>query len=109
MNPLIQRIRQYLRARYGARFAGVVLYGSEARGDAHAGSDLDLLVLLHGSFDYFDELRAIIDVLYPLQLESDRLISARPARVEEFEAGRLQLYRNARCEGVLLGDEGTRG
>jgi len=55
---------------------------------------------LHPPFDYFDELRCIIDVLYPVQLEFDRLISAKPAGVDEFDRGRIQLYRNAKREGV---------
>jgi signal transduction histidine kinase len=58
--------------------------------------------LLNNPFDYFAELRQIVDVLYPVQLESDRLISAKPALVDEFEEGSIQLYRNARREGVLV-------
>ena len=65
-------------------------------------SDMDLLVLLHKPFDYFQELRTIVDLLYPLQMESERLISAKPASVDEFEEGGLQLYRNAKREGVSV-------
>ena len=63
-------------------------------------SDIDLLVLLHKPFDYFREARAIVDLLYSVQLVSDRLISAMPAAVDEFERGDIQLYRNAKREGV---------
>jgi len=65
-------------------------------------SDIDLLVLLSKPFYYFRELRNITDLLYPLQLESEQLISAKPAAVDEFESGEIQLYRNAKCEGVAL-------
>ena len=41
-------------------------------------SDIDLLVLLSEPFDYFAELRQVIEVLYPIQLESEQLISAKP-------------------------------
>jgi len=87
---------------YGLRFKGLVLYGSVARGQAGPGSDIDLLVLLDDPFDYFQELRQIIDLLYPIQLDSDRLLSAKPAAVAEFEAGSIQLYRNAKREGVRV-------
>ena len=64
--------------------------------------DVDLLVLLHGELDYFRELRTLVEVLYPLQLESERLISALPASVEEYSAGSLQLHRNAAREGLVV-------
>ena len=102
MNTLIKKCRSLLQAQYEDRFAGLLLYGSQARGDAGPGSDLDLLVLLNGPFDYFEELHTIIDLLYSLQLESTYLISARPAGTDEFEDGSLQLYRNAKREGVLV-------
>jgi len=63
-------------------------------------SDIDLLVLLGEPFDYFAELRQIIDVLYPIQLESEHLISAKPVPVDKFEDGDVQLYRNAKREGI---------
>ncbi|MBI5529663.1 MAG: nucleotidyltransferase domain-containing protein [Deltaproteobacteria bacterium] len=97
-----ERCREVLKAAYGKRFGGLVVYGSSARGEADPESDIDLLVLLRGPFDYFKELRAITDVLYPLQLETDRLLSAKPAALNEYRNGRLQLYRNALRDGVTL-------
>ena len=97
-----QRCAAILESFYGARFKGLVLYGSVARGEAGEGSDIDLLVLLGGQFDHFRELRRIVDLLYPVQLESERLISAKPAAVDEFEDGSVRLYRNAKREGALL-------
>jgi hypothetical protein len=65
-------------------------------------SDIDLLVLLSKPFDYFLELRHIIDVLYPIQLESEQLISAKPVAPDEYERGSIQLYRNAKREGIQV-------
>jgi len=73
-----------------------------AAGHYDAESDIDLLVLLSGELDYFRELRTIIRLLEPLQWETDRLLSARPAVVEDVERGRLNLYRNALEEGIRL-------
>jgi hypothetical protein len=55
-------------------------------------------------------LRRIVDLLYPVQLESERLISAKPAMAAEFEQGRLQLYCHAKREGWLVEErnEGTK-
>jgi uncharacterized protein len=98
----VTKCRATLQGYYGVRFQGLVLYGSVARKQAGPSSDIDLLVLLSQPFDYFRELRQIVDLLYPVQLESDRLISALPAGVNEFEQGSLSLYRNARREGVQM-------
>lgn len=99
---IIQKCKATLEGYYGPRFKGLVLYGSAARDQASPASDIDLLILLSQPFDYFDELRQIVELLYPIQLESDQLISAKPAPLDEFEHGRIQLYRNAKREGVLV-------
>ena len=99
---IAKRCRDVLEDYYGTRFRGLILYGSLARDQATLESDIDLLVLLIGSFDYFRELRRIVELLYPVQLESERLISAKPAPIEEFEQGQLRLYRNARKAGIAV-------
>jgi predicted nucleotidyltransferase len=101
-NEVVSRCKTLLEGHYGPQFKGLVLYGSVARDRSNANSDIDLLVLLGRPFDYFRELRRIIEVLYPLQLETDRLISAKPVALDEFEKGRFQLYRNAKREGALI-------
>ncbi len=78
------------------------MYGSAVRSKTDSASDIDLLVLLSPPFDYLREIYTIVEVLYPIQLESERLISAKPAPSEDFERGTLSLYRNAKREGVLV-------
>lgn len=102
MKQIVEQCRQVLSAFYGDRLVSLVLYGSRARDGEDPESDIDLLVLLGQPFDYFVELRRITDLLYPLQLECPQLISAKPADVAEYEAGAIQLYRNARAEGLAV-------
>ncbi|MGD0518255.1 MAG: nucleotidyltransferase domain-containing protein [Thermoguttaceae bacterium] len=97
---ILKRCKTVLKSYYGPRFKGLILFGSMARNQADPGSDIDLLVLLSQPLDYFLELRQIIELLYPIQLESDQLISAKPASQNDFEQGIIQLYRNAKREGV---------
>ncbi len=105
VNDTVQKCKDRLERHYGSRFEGLVLYGSVAREQRDVESDIDLLVLLSGPFDYFEELRRIIDLLYPIQLETEQLISAKPATVDEFQVGSLQLYRNAKREGEFYAAE----
>jgi len=102
MNPTLEKCKTILQEHYGSRLAGLMLFGSMSRGEASSASDIDLLVLLNKPFDHFRELRTIVELLYPLQLESEHLISAKPAAVDEFESGSLQLYRNAKRGGIRL-------
>ena len=92
--------KEILTEHYGVQFRGLLLYGSTARGQAPPESDIDRLVLLDRPFDYFAELRRIVDLLYPIQLESDRLISAKPAFVVDYERGEIGFYRNIKKDGI---------
>ncbi|WP_337286325.1 nucleotidyltransferase domain-containing protein [Candidatus Methylomirabilis sp.] len=100
VTELLKKCKTALQGYYGSQFQGLIVYGSMARDQASSASDIDLLVLLNPPFDYFRELRRIIELLYPLQLESDKLISAKPAPLDEFEHGSIQLYRTVKREGV---------
>lgn len=102
IKQIVNKCKEVLAKQYGKRLKGVILYGSMARGEETTDSDIDLLVLLDSPLDYFAELRKLVDVLYPIQLESEQLISAKPVSFNDFEVGSLSLYRNARREGVAV-------
>ena len=102
VTDITQRCKKILAGHYGSRLKGLILYGSIAREQTSAGSDIDLLVLLSKPFNHFHELRQIVDLLYPVQLDSEQLISAKPAALDEFEQKASQLYRNAKREGLFL-------
>ena len=98
---LLQRIKERLKELYGARFRGLVLYGSVARGDDSPDSDIDMLCLLDVLKG--NELWEITKALYPLQLEFDkRELNVFPVDISRYEAAEYSLYREVRREGVLL-------
>lgn len=97
---IIDECKTILKKHYGKQFAGLFLYGSVARDQAEPSSDIDLLVLFSKPFDSFKELREIVDLLYPVQLKSEQLISAKPVAKNEFESGTLHFYRTIQQEGV---------
>lgn len=76
--------------------------GSCARGTEAPESDIDLIVLLEGPVDGPQEIRRMWEVLYPLQLESDRLLSVVPVDIALYIQGEYALYRQAKAEGVTL-------
>ena len=101
-DPILKKCRALLESLYEDRLRGVILYGSCARGTETGDSDIDLLVLLDGPVDVAAEIDNIWEVLYPVQLESDLLISVMPAEAESYGNGEYNLYRNVLEYGVAV-------
>ena len=93
---------QALRELYGARLAEVVLFGSHARGDADADSDIDLLVVLAGDVSPWDELRRLDDLLWGLSYEHAVTVSALPINLDQWRSGRSPVLVDARSHGTIL-------
>lgn len=99
---ILNKCKQILAQHYQDRLQAIFIYGSVARKELTPDSDIDLLIVLPKPFDYFQELRTLVDLLYPLQLEASHWISAKPAESSEFNSGSIQLYRNIHREGIKL-------
>lgn len=98
----LEACKAVLANHYGQRLKGLILFGSAARQEMTDRSDIDLLVLLPSDIDHPKELRALVDLLYDLQLEATHWISIKPAAQDEFQSGSTQLYRNIQEEGIHL-------
>ncbi len=61
-DPVLVRFRKALDEMYGDRLERVVLFGSRARGDAHAESDYDVAVFLCDMDDRDAELYRLADL-----------------------------------------------
>jgi predicted nucleotidyltransferase len=100
--PLLQEIKSCLAAVYGQRLQGVVLYGSEARGDAAPDSDIDILVLLEGPARTWADIKNAVEAVYPIILRTGRIIDVRPVDARRYRQSDAPLYEAARREGILL-------
>ena len=96
----LERARGILQQAFDLRLKGVILYGSEVRGQADPDSDIDLLVLLEGPVNSHQDSWTCIRALYPLVLELERPIHALPVDVVEYEAQEFPLYRAVKEEGI---------
>jgi predicted nucleotidyltransferase len=100
VRDILGDLRRYLESVYGARLVGLVLYGSEARGEADAGSDVDVLVVLDGMVDVGREIRRTGAGISELSLKHDRTISRLFIDARSFRERQGPFLRNVRREGI---------
>jgi len=84
--------------------AEIVLYGSQARGDSHAQSDWDFLILVDGRVtdDRVDRIR---HRLYEIEWESGEVLSSIVRNRQEWDSlplSRTPFHKNVEVEGVVL-------
>ena len=84
--------------------ARAILYGSEARGDARADSDIDVLILLEGDKRNLRREEELSGALYELELKTGVLISPMIMLRKQWENRpfKTPFYVNVMNEGIKL-------
>lgn len=100
---LAEAVAADLRRLYGERLVDVVLYGSQARGDAHPHSDVDVAVILDDVASPWDELRRMDQILWGHTLASGLTVSATPISRTAWTEAQRPLVKAAKAEGVRVG------
>ncbi len=97
---ILNEFKRELRSLYGERLKDVILFGSYARGEAHAGSDIDVMVVLRGDVAPGREIDYMIDVITELNLKYSVLLSVVPVAEDKYLRRNSPLLLNVRREGV---------
>lgn len=100
LQKIIAKACQELKILYADRLDRIILYGSQARGDAKPGSDIDLLILLKEPFDYSQESERISILIADICLQYTIVISCMFATVQKYQEYESSFFRNVRREGV---------
>jgi len=105
LDQRVATILAELRARfvevYGDRMVHLVLFGSQARGDAVEGSDIDVLVVLRGEVEPWTEISRTSDIAVEISLRHNVVVSRVFVSLDRYLEERTPLLMNVRREGVL--------
>jgi predicted nucleotidyltransferase len=105
-NPELQKLLTILRDSFkdifGEQFDRMLLYGSYARSEARSDSDIDLLIVLRGKFDYSEMIKRTSEIVARLSLENDVVISRSFVTRKQFEQEESPFLLNVRREGIFL-------
>jgi predicted nucleotidyltransferase len=80
----------------------MVLFGSQARGDAESGSDIDVLVVLKGKMSPCEEIARTSEITAGLSLQQNEVLSCVFVSDDQFQQERSPLLINVRREGVAV-------
>jgi len=100
LKPILATLKSELRATYGDRLVSLILFGSQARGDAQPGSDIDILIVLKGRVDPATEIARLGPITAALSLTNDVVISCVFISEERFATEQSPLLINVRREGI---------
>lgn len=100
LRKILGELREHFEELYGDRLVEMVLYGSQARGDANRESDIDVLVVLKGPVRSAAEIDRTLDIIADLSLEYNVLVSCVFMDEHHFITRAGPFLRNVRREGV---------
>ncbi|MCC3410421.1 MULTISPECIES: nucleotidyltransferase domain-containing protein [unclassified Microcoleus] len=102
LKNILTQLRSHFEQLYGDRLTQMVLYGSQARGDARPDSDIDVLVVLKGEVNPGEEIKRTSHIRADLSLQNDEVISCLFMDEQRFMHYNGPLLRNIRQEGIAL-------
>ncbi len=102
LTTILENLQNELSRILGEKLDSVLLFGSQARGDAKVDSDVDVLVVIRGDFDYGELIKRTSDVVSELSLQNDITISRVFISKEHFEHDQNPFLLNVRREGIRI-------
>jgi predicted nucleotidyltransferase len=100
-DPVLRRYKAALQDLYGDKIDRVILFGSRARGDAHAESDYDVAVFLKFMPDRWAVMNRLADLRVDFLIDTDAFFDTKPYGATSYHE-RTPIMREIRRDGVEL-------
>ncbi|NES73691.1 MAG: nucleotidyltransferase domain-containing protein [Okeania sp. SIO2D1] len=102
VTKILQELKSYLENLYQQQLARIILYGSQARGDAEPDSDIDILIVLKSDFNFYQESKKINNFITDLCLKYEVLLSCTFSTLTQLNNQATAFYRNVGKEGIEI-------
>lgn len=102
LEQILTTVKGYLTNLYQDRLQAMILYGSQARGDSHDASDIDILVVLDEMTSPYLEIDKTGDFIADLSLKHGIVVSRHFISTEKFHSDNNPFLSNIRKEGILV-------
>ena len=102
LSTMLTPLRAYFQQEYQTRLDRLILFGSQARGEASLTSDIDILILLQDPVNSSTEIRRTRHFIAQFCLEHNLLVSRFFLPRSRFETENSPLLRNIRQDGIVL-------
>lgn len=100
--PILTEFKQELKKIYQERLIKLILFGSQARGDADDTSDIDVMVILKSPVFPEQEIVNMADIAVSLELKYQQMLSLLPISEEDYLHHKTPLLDNIHREGIII-------
>lgn len=102
LSSILAKLKLYFQEVYLEKLNKVILFGSQARGEAKKDSDIDILIILNNDFNDHQESKRVSYFVSELCLEYDVVITCFFVSLKTWDLKNNGFYRNIHKEGIVL-------
>jgi len=102
LKPILQKLKQSLFGLYQDKLEAIILYGSQARGDAKEFSDIDLLVILKSNINPYQEIDNTSKIISQICLDYNVVISRHFISLDKYKNSKTPFIYNVEKEGIII-------
>ncbi len=102
LKTLLEEVSREVNKIYQEKLSQIILYGSQARGEAEIDSDVDILIVLKQPFNYSQELERSSHLIADLSIKYKTLISRSFIEKQPLTSDNSPFIRNIHKDGIFL-------